>query len=41
MKKDVLEIKMIGKNFILVQKNGRGQLKRIIGKCTKKLQDRI
>lgn len=32
MKTDVIEIKVIGEDYIVVQKNGRGKVKRIVGK---------
>lgn len=32
MKKDVVEIKAIGKDYIIIQRNGKGMIKRIIGK---------
>ena len=32
MKKDIVEIKAIGKDYIIIQRNGKGMIKRIIGK---------
>jgi hypothetical protein len=32
VKKNVIEIKAIGKDYIIVQKNGKGLAKRIVGK---------
>jgi len=32
MKKDLVEIKAIGKGYIIIQRNGKGLVKRIVGK---------
>lgn len=32
MKKDIIEIKAIGKDYIIIQRNGKGIIKRIVGK---------